>query len=1044
MLMNLMEDYDKFVQRLSHLRRSEEEYSKPSPAPSLIRVYGRPILPPLLSEKQRVVMQRHRDTAQKATGQRKLKEDPRMSYVQNLLNHLQLRTIPTLEELLRESEIDIKSSNSQNTSGGSVSQSNFFNETTKDSPLLSPPLVKKGEDGLSPPPLASTISSAFLISNVTPQESYNEGCLADQHDSQQGPQPSSPNGAIQESVSSGYATYVENSVFVSGIIDRGSGSCGFGSSEGTYSMDDFFLRSTSNTITKMPKIIIHPPIDGEELEISGLDLSLCNNSIAEQDICCSSFQEDSATCDNLTAEEFESSHLESTENGDNVQSTGRHDLDRDHTLDRSEDPVYFLENSVFSDNPELSDALSTPCNLSTQLHTKHEPTEKEQADTNVAEATPSENPHHMSLQALLKRSQEYREQQRMLRNQSKNTKVQKRNQEPKTRPEEQSLSDKENDGSPCKVTVTPEEKKTRMIESEFTGKITDVKSESKHSTGVTIRNGEPVDGAETTKGEVVFNSFLQEDQSVEHETNLGHQNSHTTVPSTVNVMVPGALSSDHMDWLESNLSSKNLPVSNLENHSQTKSCTESELKSVKHSEQSTNEQHVQLCQNDHDSFPDMLGGADFALHGRSRRPPPPVKCILSAAQQMLIPDVFRNLPSEIVVQCNASVLSDTSNHPVDRRNEMAMEGHDTSLSRSLNKSYDVETPSGLWLLNKSGSDSGSKSCPVQGKHLTPESRDVGQGGVSKVKRRLLMHTAEETKGRSPDTNGRGVVSVVRPSSSIPTAAVLRNKGHGSQKNQEQLKEVHASQIRALRDNHKRQQEQLLQKALAARYHLLQRVSSPWSVSTSRLRDTMTFSTLYQPSSSLPERYRHLLSAAVKGFLTRRLMRTERVAELVRTIRDTQQFLLSLQLQGTNGGEMFGREDLLLQNRVTLQLSAARFEVNNIFFSLSARERMQLISWDRHLTREREFRQQSGGAVQPRQKGCLSTVTQKALERKRGVITTQKKATETYRKVVNVKKTGHRNGHKTGFSAEKPQEAKRGHFRANPLRVPKNSYSTRPR
>lgn len=40
----------------------------------------------------------------------------------------------------------------------------------------------------------------------------------------------------------------------------------------------------------------------------------------------------------------------------------------------------------------------------------------------------------------------------------------------------------------------------------------------------------------------------------------------------------------------------------------------------------------------------------------------------------------------------------------------------------------------------------------------------------------------------------------------------------------------------------------------------------------------------QPSIALSEHYRPLLLAAVKGFLTRRLLKTERVAQLVRTIR----------------------------------------------------------------------------------------------------------------------------------------------------------------
>ena len=900
-----------------------------------------------------------------------------------------------MEELLQESDICIKPSYSQNTSGGSASQVHFIDETTKDSLLLLPPIVRKREDGLSPPRLELTVSSAFLISNVTPQGSYNESCLADQHDSQQERQQSSPNGAIHESVSSGYMSFenVENTAFVSGMIDAGSGICGFSSSEGPDSMVRFFLQSTSNTITNMPEMICPPPVDGEELERSGLELSLCNNFIAEQDICCTSFQDDSATCDSLTAETSESSLLENTESGDDVQSTGKHDLDRDHILDRSEDPVSqsnlcpgyicqrvresytipaphfctspvcskcrvtikngepvdgaetskgkvgvntllhedqtdelernlghqnsltavpstvnlmvpgafvkisehieqlgsnlsslkvlisylestvkenrenhsqtesedpvsLLENSGFSDNSELSDTLSTHCNPAAQLHTEHEPTEP--ADSSVDEAKPSKEPYHMSLEALLKKSHK-----RMLRNLAKKKKVQRRNQEPKTRPEKQSLSDKENEESPCKGTVTPEEKKTRMIESDFTGKITDVKSESKHLTGDSnTKEITRVEEEEITLKNNKLNSS-QEVLTEPKQISAIIQQQPAAVPSTVNLMVPGAFVniSEHIEQLESTLSSLKVLMSdlestakeNLENHSKTERTTESEFicKGVEQAEQSRNAQHVQLCPNDCDSFEDNLGDADFdssdseyrdlpsrqstdhnkeskedtgpepifsdaedfsvdllgkgdesvgsreirlvktlltergkekgtgkerlpvnyGLHGSSRMQPPPAKCILSAAQRMHIPVVFRDIPSEIVVPCSASLLSDTSIQSVERRNEMAVEGLNSSQLPSLNKSYDVDTPSDLWLLDGSGSDSGSKSGLVEGKHMTPECRDEGQGRLAKVKRRLLMQTAEDTQGRSPDTNGGGVGRVVRPSSSTPRGSV---------------------------------------------------------------------------------------------------------------------------------------------------------------------------------------------------------------------------------------------------------------------------------
>ncbi|XP_026159551.1 uncharacterized protein cp110 isoform X2 [Mastacembelus armatus] len=1181
-----MEDYDGFVQhRLSHLRRGEEEeqHSKASPASSLIRFHGRPILPPLLSGEQREEMQRHREAAQKAAAHRKLKDDPRMAYVQAILHSVQLRKTPTLEELLQESDINAKSSYSSNTSTGAVSQSNFF-VSTKDNLSLSPPPVRKGNDDASLPLLTPTTYSAFFTSNLTPP--LSEECLIDQHDSQHGPQPSSLNGASHHSVSSGYVAYesVENTITVSGKTDLASKSHGFGSLEGVYNMASFFLHNTSNTIAKMPDIISYPPIDGEELERSGLESSFCNNVLTVKDICCTPFEKDSVTSDDLLAETSESSHLDSSKHKDNPPFTTVFDLDKDQNFDsRTEGSVSSLENS-----PEISQTLSTHHSPTTEVQIQHKHTETEVADSHVDEAEPSEEPYRLSLQALLKKSQEYRRRQRMLRNQAKNTKIQETTQEqPRARAEEQSLSDKENDESCSKGTVIAEGKKTkerrrtliltmeastkksweneRTVESESFGKKTNAKSESMHLTqdenakemtsgdedttlknnklnssedvitepkqintliqhplststetfpdqgafylntyptylckGLekyhsipvpnfsrspvrcksSIKDGRAVSGAETSVGKVVVNTCSNKDHKAEEKS---HRNSHTAVFSAVNLIVEGdvtnvlAKSTQHIDQLESSLSSLKVLISDLEstvkenlqeNCSQIKHTMQGEsgFKDINHSEEIKDEQHMQLFQSDckcdskdaeymewsrrqssdnckntledtepEPSFSDAndvpltvqgkgtetvntselrlvktltterktekgSGKGEVIKSYACKKQQPPAKHILSLAQQMRVPDVFRNVPSEITVQCNASELLDTSSHTVERRNEMAVEGHDSSRSPSLNQSYDVDTPSDLWLLEGSGSDSGTKGHLFQGKHLTPESEGEGQGGVSKVKRRLLMHMVEEAQERSADVSGG-----VRPSSSTPRVAARWYEGHGHNKDkQEQLKQAHAAQVRALQDEHRRQQEELL-----------------------------------QPSSPLSEHYRPLLLAAVKGFLTRRLLRTERVAQLVRTIRDTQQFLQAFQEQSPSRGELSSRQDLLLQERVTLQLRAARYEVYDIFFSLSARERMQLISWDRELARERELRQQSGHTGHPRRKSSLSAATQKSLERKRGLMI-QKKATERHRGVEK------RTGQNTGFSAEQPLEAKRGQFRANPQRIPKNTYSTRPR
>lgn len=896
------------------------------------------------------------------------------------LYELQLRKTPTLEELLQESEINTKPSYSQNTSSGSVSRSSFF-IGTKDSLLLSPPLEWKEKDGVSLPPLTSTTHSAFFASNVTPQQSYQEGCLIDQHYSQRGSQPISLHGASHQSVSSGYVTYenVENTTSVSGGIDAGRESHGFGSSEQAHNMGGFFLHNTSNTIAKMPDIISHPPIDGEELERSGLESSFCNDFIEVKDICFSSLEEDSVIRDHLPVEKSESSHV----GEDNLPVTTVLDLDEDHSLDRIEGPVSSSENSSFSDNPELSQTLSSHHCPTTELHNRHDPTETEPTDNHVDGEQPSEEPYRLSLQALLKKSQEYRRRQRMLRNQAKNTQIQERTQEqPRARAEEESLSDKENDEFPYKGTVTAEGKKTkekrgtfvpsvemspkksweneRTIESEFFGQKANFKSESTHLTGdgktkemrnveeettfrnnklnisqevitepkhistfpkqqptssetspvleafyltasptafykgegkyntipapnfcrspvhckskSSIKDGEAVDGAETSKRKVLIKTGLTEDHKVE-DVNLGHQNSHTAVPSTVNLVVEGDVtsvltkSSQHIDQLETNLSGLKVLISdlestltgNLENHSQTESNTQSEFNfdGIKPSEQIKNEQHMQLRQSDCDYWEDKLRDGDESSdaeldqryreqprrqsldsfknmhedsgpepsisdtddvpltqvkgtvnlsmlrlvktlatergkaketckegltmsqgqHGGCRKQQPPAKCILSVAQRLQIPDIFRNVPSETTAPRNFSVLSDTSNHPVDRRNEVAAEGHDSTHLPSLNQSYDVDAPSGLWLLEGSGSDLGSKDHVVQEKHLTPESGGEGQGGVSKVKRRLLMHMAEETREKSADASG-GAGPPVRPNSSTPRGKTGTIGGQG--------------------------------------------------------------------------------------------------------------------------------------------------------------------------------------------------------------------------------------------------------------------------
>ncbi|XP_014842095.1 PREDICTED: uncharacterized protein LOC106917550 isoform X1 [Poecilia mexicana] len=1191
-----MENYAEFAQLcLSRLKKNEaeeEEHSRPLSASSLIRFYGRPILPPLLSGKQREEMRRHRDEAQEAKANRKLKDDSKMAYVQTILHSVQLRKTPTLQDLLQEMETKFECPHLSNNGRFSVSCSDVSIGTRES---LSPGPAGKLKNGIAQPPKISTTYSAYFPSSTPPQQSFQEEYLTERLDCQQGSQPCSFNAASHQSLSSGYVTCENQENATADSVHT---------TEETSNNGGFFLHSTSNTIAKMPDIISHPPIDGEELERTGLESFFCTNIMAPKDLCSTSFHIDSLRNDPLRAEQPASSRPHSRNKEVDIPSTAQLNPARNSSTETNDGSLPLSEKNSLSDHADLQRSL----NLTEVVHVQKPPSkaEAEPADIeiDVADLKQPEESRPLSLQALLKKSQEYRRRQRMLRNQAKNTKMhQERTQEKlKERAEEPSLSDKENDELHHKGAVTIEGKKTK----EGRGTLICSEEPSPQKPWKTHRfecKGVAEDGKAMERLSIEEETFLknklnssqeviatpkqvsvliQQQQSLMKtsliqgtfneppglpsfhggvekyrsvpvpsfclspvpcknktvdaagtpepksdsssdfnevrvkDINLDHQRSPMAVPSgnviagddVTRVFAKGSL---HIDELESNLCSLKVLISDLEStvkenldDRREPDCSvqsNENLESSKDYEQIENagpdnssccledtqdaaaaddddgnevddlwqrqsfiqfmnmdkdvgpnprsslrdvslqngseiiklSQHSQVRasvkENRNETSPER-GGSGNTLRGVSKTEQLPSKNTMSVAQQMRIPSIFRNVTCKNVPVAHLS-------HLKERVGNIVAGAEGPAPSQSLNQSYDVDTPSDLWLQEGSGSDLGSQRSYSQTKGLTPESGGEDQSGVSKVKRRLLMHVTEGTVEMN-ERRGRAVDCVVGPNSGAATAGVYLSEGCGFQKQetlkskQERLKQIHAAQVRALQEEHRKQQEELLQ-VLATRYRLLQDVSP-----CSRLGDTLTFSSLPQPLSPLSQRCRPLVAAAVKGFLTRRLLRTERVAQLVRTIRDTQQFLQAFQQQSASRGDRCSRQDVLLQERVALQLRAARYEVYDIFFSLPAGEQMQLIRWDRELARERQLRRQNGHAGCTRGKSSLSAATQKSLERKRERMI-QKKAAECHRGAAA------RTGPKSGFSVEKRQETKnRGHFKANPQRVPKSVCSSRPR
>ncbi|KAJ0044274.1 hypothetical protein NL108_003692 [Boleophthalmus pectinirostris] len=1078
-----MEDYKKFVDfNLSRLKRTKDVDENKPKSPSLICFHGRPILPPLLSGAQREEMGKLKETAQKAAERnRKHKDDTRMSYVQTILHSVHIRKTPTLEELLKESDFGTRASPSDSISG-SLSQNIFTKKYLHVQESLHP--------------LTSTTCSDLLTSHLPPQTRYNEIRHNFPQDSETALDLHSSKTYFHQLYSC-YDSYtnVENTIMAIGSQKEDIFCSGEDSVEG------FLVHNSSDTVKKMPDIINYPPVDGEDLERSGQESSFGIDLKAENPQS-SSINPSSAeeSCD-VYPVQTETSHL-ATQN------------DNDQEVELKEDLTGPLK-----DPPALTYLTEIHSQLSKTMQTDEE------------DSAPSEEPYRMSLQALLKKSQEYRRRQRMLRSQAKSAKIQHRTQDqPKS--EEQSLSDKENDEQHTKVTEPRKGQERNDSHSSIvdqslkrsceSDRKTDIFDESHLTidnpaqTYVINPNSESYDSIRVhnwvntsgnrnvslpmpvwtenmskssecsantsplafndikkyqnipvlnfcrspvpckakspsapfdkiTQKEPVINTSINNDQ-VEGSKNR------TSPVSVIESDVTSVLakSSQHIDQLEFNLSGLKVLISDLE-------CTLTE--NVDKSNSQSESQQTQISQND-----SVCWSGDASLSQRSLSPDslkrsndktslietetvnsqqhvmamttsrekdhtrvtaskcqnirrlPSAKGTLTTAQRMCIPDIFRTCLPEATIRNNVSVLSDTSNHSVKIYSDLGRNSHCTS----LNQSYDVDTPSELWLHSVYESQRREK------KYMTPKCGVEGQGVGSKVKRRLQMTEVVQEREAAAS----------RASSSTPKAAARWHEGLGSVKErQEQLRQIHAAQIRELQEEHQRQQQQLLQ-TLAERYHLLQIMSLPCSVSTSRLGDTVTFPTLSQPSSiPLPDHYRHLLSAAAKGFLTRRLLRTERVVQLVRTARDTHQFLQAFQKHSPNKG-LPSRQDLMLQERVTLQLHAARFEIHNIFFSLTTRERMQLISSDRDLARERELKRQNGPGGQHRGKSLLSAATQKSLERKRGLMI-QKKTAERHRGVSM------RSRHKPGFTAQQPLETQAGQYRANPQRVPKSTYTSRP-
>ncbi|XP_067118585.1 uncharacterized protein [Centruroides vittatus] len=126
-----------------------------------------------------------------------------------------------------------------------------------------------------------------------------------------------------------------------------------------------------------------------------------------------------------------------------------------------------------------------------------------------------------------------------------------------------------------------------------------------------------------------------------------------------------------------------------------------------------------------------------------------------------------------------------------------------------------------------------------------------------------------------------------------------------------------------------------------------------------------------------------VSAVAKGYLTRRLMKTERVQNIIQTIKDTLICALKFHQETPIKKGKITVKDAELHKRLIAQLTAACYELHDIFFKLTPKERMAIISQSRYSSKEKIEKEKSFCNVSNMEsKKQLSSATLKVLERKK--------------------------------------------------------------
>ncbi|XP_075422161.1 centriolar coiled-coil protein of 110 kDa [Ascaphus truei] len=153
-----------------------------------------------------------------------------------------------------------------------------------------------------------------------------------------------------------------------------------------------------------------------------------------------------------------------------------------------------------------------------------------------------------------------------------------------------------------------------------------------------------------------------------------------------------------------------------------------------------------------------------------------------------------------------------------------------------------------------------------------------------------------------------------------------------------------------------------------------KISAPKSL----VRVRTQWSQVYSPAM---QKKFNKVTALAKGFLTRRLMQTDKLKNLKQTVKDTAEFMRTFKTDVPLSRGAVSAQDASLHERVLAQLRAALYDIHDIFLELDSSERMNILLHDRELRHEKLIRQMEK-MKGPRDRVTLSSATKKSLDRKK--------------------------------------------------------------